>query len=152
MYSLQTMLLIGGALVAVGIALGLIIGRVWAPPSHHRELERKLAETQAELATYQSSVAEHFAETSKKVSELTQTYRELHEHLARGALELTSAEIGRDLLQAGERPPELAQMDPDRLEPPRDWAPKVPGSAGMLSEEFGLRDNEPAVPPHPGRV
>ena len=26
--------------------------------------------------------------------------------------------------------------------PPKDWAPKTPGQAGILSEEFGLTDSK----------
>ena len=146
MYSLQTMLIAGGLLVAIGIVLGLVIGRTWAPPSPGRDLERRLKETQDELNRYQQSVAEHFVETSKRVGALTQTYRELHEHLAKGAVSLANAEIGRSVSDAGDKPARLEERKGDaQLEAPRDWAPRVPGTAGMLSEEFGLRD--PGEPP-----
>jgi uncharacterized membrane-anchored protein YhcB (DUF1043 family) len=77
---------------------------------------------------------------------MTQSYRAIHEHLATSAIRLASPEIGRQLLKAGGS--EMALTDEDGnpllsaedINPPRDYAPKVPG--GILSEDYGLSDNE----------
>lgn len=143
MFSLEFVVMIGVILFCVGGLLGAVISRSVMPPHGQRELEERLRASRQELAQYQQDVAHHFAETSQLVNKLTQSYREVHEHLAQGAMELTSAEIGQQMLAAGEAP---SGQEEDRtltevpFEPPRDWAPKTPGQTGTLSEEFGLHD------------
>lgn len=141
MYPLETLLLAGIIMAVVGGLIGLAIGRAWASPSNHKELEQRLDGTEKELKDYHNNVSSHFAETAKKVGELTQSYRELHEHLAKGALELTNTEIGREVIEAGGHST-AAGFTHTHIEPPKDWAPKSPGSHGMLSEEFGLEDRK----------
>lgn len=143
MYPLETVVLVGIVFLLVGGLIGLAIGRAWASPSHQKELEHRLNDTEKELKEYHQNVTSHFSETAKKVGELAQSYRELHEHLAKGALELTNTEIGRELIEAGGHST-AASIERTHIEPPKDWAPKSPGSHGMLSEEFGLRDQESA--------
>ena len=77
---------------------------------------------------------------------MAQSYRHIHEHLATSAIRLASPEVGRQLLKAGGS--DLSMLDADGnplinaedIQPPRDYAPKVPG--GILSEEYGLDDND----------
>ena len=57
-----------------------------------------------------------------------------------------SPEIGRQLLKSGGSDLNLTDEDGNPLlsaedvQPPRDYAPKVPG--GILSEDYGLAENE----------
>lgn len=141
MYPLETVVLVGIVLLLIGGLIGVAIGRAWVSPSHQKDLEHRLDDTEKELKEYHQNVTSHFAETAKKVGELAQSYRELHEHLAKGALELTNTEIGRELIEAGGHTT-AAHLEQTHIEPPKDWAPKSPGSHGMLSEEFGLRDQD----------
>ena len=141
MFALETLIIIAVITTIVGIIIGVIIGRAWVPPEHQKALEQRLTSAKEELDSYQQDVAKHFMETSKRVGELTQSYRDLHEHLAKGALHLTNTEIGRELLNAGDSKEVLANLEDTSIQPPRDWAPKMPGSQGMLSEEFGLKDH-----------
>lgn len=150
MYPLEIMLLVSVVMLAIGGVVGLLVGRAWVPPSQQKELEQRLASAREELDGYQKNVARHFMDTSQKVSELTQSYRDLHEHLAKGALELTSTEIGRKVIEAGGEA-NVEHLEQVHVEPPRDWAPRSPGTHGMLSEEFGLKEPESADPhPDPG--
>lgn len=157
MYALESLIIIAVITLIVGIVVGVLIGRSWVQPEHQKDLEQRLSSAKEELDTYQQEVAQHFMETSKRVGELTQSYRDLHEHLAKGALTLTNTDIGRQLLEAGVNKDAITNIEDMSIEPPRDWAPKVPGSQGMLSEEFGLNEHDEnaehtaAVKPHARR-
>lgn len=145
MFSLEFLIMVSVILFCLGGLVGAVISRSLLPPNGQRDLEERLRASRQELAQYQQDVAQHFAETSQLVNNLTQSYREVHEHLAQGAMELTNAEISQKMLNAGEgytsdnREDALAEMP---FEPPKDWAPKKPGQAGTLSEEFGLNDTQ----------
>ncbi len=142
MFPLESLFIVGFIALIIGAVIGVFAGRVWIAPEQHKEIEQRLAEAKRELESYQQDVAQHFGETAQKVRELTQSYRELHEHLALGAMQLTNTEIGRQLFAAGENDEGMQKLNPTQIEPPRDWAPKIPGSHGMLSEEFGLKDED----------
>lgn len=142
MFSLETLIMVSVILFCVGGLVGAIISRSLIPPHGQRDVEERLKASRQELAQYQQDVAQHFVETSKLVNKLTQDYRDVHEHLAQGAMELTTAEISQKMVEAGERRTELKADDlvPEiAFEPPRDWAP---GSTGMLNDEFGLNDDQ----------
>lgn len=146
MFPLESLFIVGIVMLIVGMIVGAVAGRAWIAPEQTKEIEHKLSEAKRELEQYQQGVAQHFSETAQKVRELTQSYKELHEHLALGAMQLTNTEIGRQLFAAGENDGnEKAVFGQTPIEPPRDWAPKIPGSHGMLSEEFGLKDEDEAL-------
>ncbi len=147
MFTLESFLILGVVMLIVGTIIGVIIGRSWVPPEQQKELEQRLNESKKELNGYQQSVAQHFLETSEKVGELTQSYRDLHEHLTKGALQLSNSEIGREVLAAGEATEVSETLEAVNIEAPKDWAPKTPGDHGMLSEEFGLEDEKQEASP-----
>lgn len=143
MFSLETLIMVSAIIFCVGGLIGAIISRTLIPPAEQKGLETQLQAARQELGQYQQDVAQHFAETSKLVNNLTQSYKEVHEHLAKGAIQLTNPEITRQILQAGDGQLGLEAhevINEEDLQPPRDWAPKAPGQAGTLSEEFGLKD------------
>lgn len=142
MFPLESLLVVGIIALIVGGIIGVLAGRNWIAPVQRKEIEQRLADAKRELETYQHDVAQHFSETAQKVRELTQSYKELHEHLAMGAMQLTSTEIGRQLFAAADAEQVAPSLPQAPIEPPRDWAPKIPGSHGMLSEEFGLKDED----------
>lgn len=142
MFSLELLLIISVVMLVIGTIIGVVIGRSWVPPEQQKALETRLSSAKRELDSYQQEVAKHFMETSKRVSEMTESYRDLHEHLAKGALQLANTEIGREMLAAGDSAQEIADLERTPIEPPKDWAPKTPGSHGMLSEEFGIQDHD----------
>ena len=141
MFSLESLLFLAVAMLLVGIVIGVVIGRSWVPPQQQKEMEQNLKDAQKELESYQQNVAHHFLETSQKVTELTQSYRDLHQHLMKGVLELSNTEIGRGVLAAGEAADAAEPLENVKIEAPKDWAPKKPGEAGMLSEDFDLDKN-----------
>ena len=107
-----------------------------------KDLESKYNSLQSEYQQYQQSVAQHFLDSSRLISEAQQRQKELREHLVGGALHLTNADVSRAILAQGddENPLLDSSLDPAELNPPKDWAPKTPGQNGVLSEEFGLKE------------
>ena len=145
MFSLEILVMVGAIVFCIGGLLGAVISRTLLPPEQQKELEQSLQLTREELNQYQQDVAQHFAETSKLVHNLTQNYKEVHEHLAKGAVQLTNSEISRKILEAGDSTLGIESanaIDEIQAEPPRDWAPKTPGQTGTLSEEYGLNEDE----------
>lgn len=110
------------------------------------DLQRKLEKSEQRLKRYQQEVSEHFITVSHLTTNVAQSYRQIHEHLATSAIRLASPEIGRQLLKSGGSSLSLVDADgnplvsAEDLEAPRDYAPKVPG--GILSEAYGLVDGD----------
>jgi len=140
-------LLIGLLCLAIGLVIGFVMARTLHPKERERkDLEEKLQQSQDQIKDYQQEVTEHFMKTSELVNNLSHSYRDVHEHLATGAMRLTNTEISQQMIDAGfgrrENQHIIANETP---EPPKDYAPKVPG--GILSEEYGLKDDAKNSPP-----
>ena len=85
-------------------------------------------------------MVEHFADTAKLLNSLTERYRDVHNHLAKGAASLCQGEgpVSLDRLEDGRNSTEIPGQLAD-IQPPLDYAPKTsPDEKGMLNEEFGL--------------
>jgi len=132
--------MVGVIAFCVGGLVGAVISRTLMSPEKQKELEQSVHLTRQELNQYQQDVAQHFAETSKLVNNLTQSYKEVHEHLAKGAIQLTNAEISQRILAAAEGALSLRgeSIDGVKPEPPKDWSPKT----GNLGEDFGLTEDQ----------
>ena len=143
MFSLEVLIMVSAIVFCVGGLLGALISRSMFPPEHQKQLEESLKSSKQELDHYQREVAKHFADTAELVQNLTQSYKDVHDHLAKGALNLTNPEITRQVLDAGDKTLGIEAkdvMDDQEVEAPKDWAPKVPGQTGTLSEEYGLEE------------
>ncbi|WP_323816401.1 YhcB family protein [Cellvibrio sp. NN19] len=144
MYSSSALVITGLVCLIAGAGLGVLITYVFREKFLGQGIEQRLHEAENSLQGYQRDVAEHFAQTSQLVNNLTHAYREVHEHLANGALKLATPAISRQILDSantGLSPDSKAYVTEQRIEPPRDWAPKAPGAKGMLSEDYDLRDD-----------
>ncbi|MEE4146419.1 MAG: DUF1043 family protein [Halieaceae bacterium] len=146
----QTIVIIAGiALFVVGLGLGVLFGRRSSPAAQRqREVELKLDQVLQDKKAYEDDVVEHFTDTARLLNKLTEQYRDVHNHLARGASTLcqgrgpVSLERLEDARDESEIPAHLAD-----IRPPLDYAPKTsPGEKGMLNEEFGI-DRKKAEPP-----
>jgi uncharacterized protein len=143
--SLGALIAIGLVLTALGIGIGIAVGRNTSPGSQrHRDSERKLDQVLQDKKTYEDEVVEHFSDTARMLNNLTESYRELHNQLANGAAKLCDEKgpvsLGR-LENASEIPAQLASV-----QQPLDYAPKTsPDEKGMLNEEFGLDRNQLAA-------
>jgi uncharacterized membrane-anchored protein YhcB (DUF1043 family) len=147
-YNLIILIAGGALLLLLGIGLGILLGRRTSPAAlKQREAERKLDQLLQDKQAYEDEVVEHFTDTAKLLNQLTHQYRDVHNHLARGADRLCHGRGPVALGQLGataddsELPPELADV-----RPPLDYAPKAsPDAKGMLAEEFGIERGKPAA-------
>ena len=148
MYTFPELIVIAVAAVLVGAALGLALARMFnSENQRNRELEKQLQSANRELKEYQQEVSEHYVKTAKLVDDLTESYREVHNHLAEGAATLLSTRGAAPLMKTI---PSREQIDAisepagdGNVLQPLDYAPKKsPDEKGMLDESFGL-DKEP---------
>ena len=145
-YSLAILVTASAGALVIGLLAGLLLGRITSPGSQkYREVERKLDQVLQDKKAYEDEVVEHFSDTAKLLNNLTASYRDVHNHLAKGAATLCQGEgpVALERLQGrgdpAEIPPQLAD-----IQPPLDYAPKSsPDEKGMLNEEFGL-ERKPA--------
>lgn len=141
----------------LGAAAGVVYAKQQLPDHRVKELESLLHDLQGRHERYQRDVSEHFEETATLVNELTQRYRDVHDHLVQGATSLCD-----DPKRSREESPARAfiSLTPHRepaaapvysvynrlddaelaqVEPPRDYATKSPSDKGTLDERFGFR-------------
>ena len=145
--STLTIIITAATFFLIGAGLGHLFARQNKSGDQSvQDLEKKLAQSERQLKRYQQEVTEHFLKVSHLTTSMSQSYRQIHEHLATSAIRLASPEIGRQLLKSGGSDLNLTDEDgnpllsPEDIQPPRDYAPKVPG--GILSEDWGLAENE----------
>ena len=149
-YNLTFVIIVGAALLVVGLGIGLVLGRRTSTAGKkQRETERKLDQLLQDQKTYEDDVVEHFTDTAKLLNNLTERYRDVHTHLAKGANDLCKGRgpVAMDLLEGsgdrGEIPAAMAD-----IHPPLDYAPKTsPDQKGMLNEEFGIERGKVAAKP-----
>ena len=147
-YSLEVLIAAGAALLILGLGIGLLFGRRTSSAGQkYKEVERKLDQVLQDKKVYEDEVVEHFTDTAKLLNNLTESYRDVHNHLAQGAASLCQGEgpVSLDRLENNrdrtEIPADLAQ-----IQPPLDYAPKTsPDEKGMLNEEFGI-EHKPGEP------
>ncbi len=142
-----SVILIAAVFFLIGAAVGHLFSRkVDSGDKSVRNLEQKLAASEKELKRYQQEVTEHFITASHLTSNIAQSYRQIHEHLASKAMRLASPDVARQILKSGGSDFGLLDsngnplIDLSDVEVPRDYAPSVPG--GILSENYGLTEVE----------
>lgn len=144
MYSLTIVIVGAAAGLFLGLGIGLLWGRQSSPSEQkHREVERKLDQVLQDKKVYEDEVVEHFSDTAKLLNSLTESYRDVHNHLAKGAAELCQGNgpVALDQLE-NQRDPSEIPADLASVQQPLDYAPKTsPDEKGMLNEEFGLDRN-----------
>ncbi len=133
--------LIGIGGLAIGVCLGVIAASRFknSNPTRILELEQQVHDLQQKHDRYKENVGEHFSMTAELVQHMTESYRDVYQHLASGAQELCSGDVANKLLPASEDIVFNASVNDSALQPPRDYAPKQnPTQKGALSEEFGI--------------
>lgn len=129
--------------LAIGVVVGVVVAsRLSSSPSRVRELESQIRSMKENHREYRDSVSDHFSMTAELVQHMTESYREVYQHLASGAQDLCSSEVANKLLPTDSDAVFDTVGNPDQdneLIPPRDYAAKQsPDQKGALSEEFGL--------------
>lgn len=147
-YSLEMVLAIAAIAVIVGLLGGVFIGRrTSGSANRYRDVALKLDQVMQDKKAYEADVVEHFSETAKLLNGLTESYREVHNHLAQGADKLChgAGPVSLERLENRHNPNDIpAHLA--HISPPLDYAPKAsPDEKGMLNEEFGL-ERKPVEP------
>jgi uncharacterized protein len=126
--------------VAVGIALGFSVGRLW-PGSAARltALQRERDAAREDLRIYREEVSRHFERTAVLFDKVTADYRGLYEHLATSARQL-GAIRGESVDSRLARPEQrrLAEVAP----------PPEPQEAGQPADA-STTEQSPATPDEP---
>jgi len=144
-YSLYDLTIISLSLLFVGLIVGYLWAAKRAPsPQAQRKLEEHMQKLESQQEDYQHQVNEH--ETAALLNQLTDSYRDVHNHLAKGAQLLCGDQASEHLQQLGVNPTENfsgEEVPPEDITPPLDYAPKNdPHAKGVLNEEFGLEKNQ----------
>lgn len=152
MYSTTEVWVIAILGVATGVALGYFLYRHLHPvPRRNRELEQQLHALQEQHKSYRYDVNAHFNRTAELLGNLANTYREAHNHLARGAIDLCDPGAVKLLKLLPEQNAVLEEEHSAAIEPPRDYALKSPYEKGVLDEGFGLEKARAHQIPEPPR-
>jgi len=137
------------AIALLSLIIGLIIGSTLSrllsgKNKQLRTLSEDLKQKNNELQRYQQNVTEHFIKTSELVNNLTQSYKEVHQHLAASAMTLTNSDISSKLIAAGSGKLEESSLEDSapHNHPPKDYTPNV---SGVLNENYGLEQVEEKV-------
>lgn len=149
MHTLNTLIVIAIATFGAGLILGMLINsKRNASKQSQQQLEAHLSELQQQQETYQSEVTSHFTQTAELLDQLTNSYRDVHNHLAKGAQILASNSAGEALKALPEEDSDTEEhtSTAEQLNPPLDYAPKAQNEEGMLSESFGLKNSEEKKP------
>lgn len=145
MYSLELLLTVGLAATIIGLIAGYLITQITSPSEQsQRQMESRLKDLQQQQENYQHEVSEHFEETAKLLNQMTDSYREVHKHLAKGAQLLAGDTASQSLKSLSDNSDsDTVELD-ENIMPPLDYAPKkAPNAPGMLNEEFGLDKEKP---------
>lgn len=137
--------------LAAGIAIGVIFAsRSNTSPARVQELENQIRDLKESHASYRDNVSDHFSMTAELFQHMTESYKEVYQHLASGAQELCSNEVASKLLPA--RSDSVFENDASEnesvsgLNPPKDYAAKQkPGQKGALAEDFGIEKTKAAL-------
>ena len=144
-----------------GMLAGALLYHLLAGSKSERgKLQSQLDDLQHDFKDYQDKVSDHFSTTAHLINKLTDSYRDVHEHMANGAEKLCEDEAVKNrlsdsllgsnaLLSAKPKPIKRRTERPTPLQQPKDYAPKnAPDEKGTLSEEFSVKkeESEPASP------
>ena len=146
---MTNLILAAVAALAVGLIIGLLIGRSSQGSTlRQRSAEQQTEELRNEYTRYQAQVNEHFMESAHLLRRFNDAFRDVNQHMARGANRLASDdEWLNELEQEGKRArlTGTGGETDDSAEPPRYYAPKKdPAEKGTLDEGFGLTEEEKA--------
>lgn len=87
----QEMVITLSIVALISLVVGFFIGRNIGGSAGHGD-SKALAEAKKELADYKQSVSEHFGKTADLVDNLTQSYKDVFDHLGGSAKSLLSEE------------------------------------------------------------
>ncbi|MDC9719933.1 MAG: DUF1043 family protein [Gammaproteobacteria bacterium] len=140
-------------LLLLGLGIGFLLGR-----NNNTDLKRQnqlndqLQTAYTEMAEYKERVNLHFADTAAAVNQLTDSYRNVHDQLAKGAQSLCDDPDTASSIETIAGPNETAiehQAEPaTSIRPPMDYAPSNTNPEhGTLDERYGLKNKPDTITP-----
>ena len=150
MEEMNVLWFVGSLAFLGGMLAGAVLYHLLAGSKSERgKLQNQLDELQHDFKDYQNKVSDHFGTTAHLINKLTDSYRDVHEHMANGADNLCEDEaiknrlsdslLSSNALLSGKITKRRTER-PKPLDQPKDYAPKVaPDEKGTLSEEFGVK-------------
>ncbi len=132
------------AALIVGIVIGVLVSRSGQGATlKQRRAEQQVEELRNEYIRYQAQVNEHFMESAHLLRRFNDAYRDINQHMARGANRLCNDEDWMEELALETSSKRLEEVGDKGVEPPRDYAPKEdPEAKGTLAEDFGLKKED----------
>jgi uncharacterized membrane-anchored protein YhcB (DUF1043 family) len=126
-----------------GAAAGALLFKIFrSDEAQVRDLKQQLQRLSEEHENYKSSVHSHFGNTARLFGQLTDSYREVYQHMAEGARQLCPDYISNQLTLNSDT---KTLLKDDRQAPgevkvqPLDYAARSDAqSTGTLSDEYGL--------------
>ena len=148
MFDLGFLIFTGFICSIAGMVLGVGLYRNNAMAEKHTEqLKQQLTDARAKNEAYQVHVAEHFSQTALMLNDLTEKYKDIHQHLALGADQLCRDDEGHSLLIDSPISADASQPA-SSVQQPLDYAPKTDtGNSGTLSEDYGLEKVNLSISP-----
>lgn len=148
---------VAGLAFLLGASCGAFIYHVmYGSKTRSDKLAKDLDLLQKDQKDYEQRVSEHFATSAHLINKLTDTYRDVHEHMTNSADELCKDEevrnrlsdslLGSNALLSGKIAKRRNERTPS-LEQPKDYAPKSsPDEQGALAAEDYTPSEAPAEP------
>jgi hypothetical protein len=117
------------ALLIIGsLSAGLLLGgwgyRTFLADQRAKQLESELTTLREEYEGYQVSVSRYFERTATLANQLTDSYRDMHEHLRSGAQTLSQQPIAWNSRSSSAPTIEHHEVNDERsssLTPPKDY-------------------------------
>jgi len=142
--------------VAVALAAGIVLGVVFqrllsSSAGDAHKLRAELEQARTDMERYKASVNSHFSKTSDLVSELTQDYVKVYQHLSEGAQKLSdSPEFTQVLEQAEGRvlisvEDETPEPETVIVEPPADTAEPAGADDPIYASVDSASSGDPAT-------
>ncbi len=126
----------------VAVIIGFFIGRLGGAQSRQatKAHEQRLEKAEQALAEYRGNVTAHFQGTAQLIEQMNENYREVYQHLAQGAQQLTDCETTLQVVQ----PPNIVQQStaalPQTVEKSHEERPVEPAAEKMVENESDGRD------------
>ena len=139
MYSIEAVIVTAAIALVIGAFAGVWYSRKNYSQGAQREMEKQISELHQQQQQYQQEVAQHFTHTAELLDKLSESYREVHNHLALGAQKLAGEAVSSRLQILPEPSPrEPSEEELNHITPPLDYAPKKNRNSGVLDEDFAL--------------
>lgn len=132
---------------AFGIAIGVGIGHIFFSSNKRtRELHAELETLQQQFDDYREQVGEHFLRTSELVGKMTDSYRDVYEHLAGGSQALCRDPVSTPRLDIPGTPRLGEKSEPDTGSGTTDeYSDNEADSSGAPDDYLGDSPNVPKL-------